>query len=699
MPLLRNDTDIVFLVDTSGSMQRYITRVKNALTSFAEDLNNESVSFRLGLVDFGYDNNSSGNQYINDHGFFEDVESFENALSALSSNGDQEYGLTAIHTALNMGFRPTATKRFIMLTDEGYQENNNASRASNYIQSETALAEMNNAGVVLDVVGRMNNSIGGCQYEYEPLANATGTAPANGKFYNIDDMDYTSTLREIVEDIVEQNTGGGIAIDLSTVADGQTGMFTLFKQTGENGTTGTLSSNATFLINYNGHYYGILEGVADTWEAAQAYCQSIGGNLATINDEAENTALFNYMKNYGYNNAFFGLSDAAEEGNWTWANGESLSYTNWAPGEPNGGAAENYGMFFDGVADYQWNDSAFTAGSAFLCEWNSAEEISANDNVIIAGNVTADKVYVAENSPVSTDGALIYNGHTYLIYSNADSWEAAQAYCQSLGGNLAMITDEAENTAVFDYMKSSGYDNAFFGLSDSAEEGNWTWADGTAVVYDNWAQNEPNGGTAENYAMFFAGVPDYQWNDSAFTAGSAFICEWDTEDVAAQYRQSIVIPANWNVTGTDQNDTLRIVGDNATVAGGAGADNFSIAGGVNTATLADLSIADDAMTFANSVPKYAFEYSTDTALSLFADPEIINPENIPTLNFTNITELVDEFRAFEVNNSGNTNTISELLKESSPMPPRRETNSDASMHMSFSHWTYGFEPASTSTTE
>ncbi|MBO4779309.1 MAG: C-type lectin domain-containing protein [Selenomonadaceae bacterium] len=86
---------------------------------------------------------------------------------------------------------------------------------------------------------------------------------------------------------------------------------------------------------YNKHSYYIYSNVADTWEEAQAYCEARGGHLAVINDAAENTALFNYMKDSGYNSAYFGLSDAANEGTWTWVNGDSSSYRNWETGEPN----------------------------------------------------------------------------------------------------------------------------------------------------------------------------------------------------------------------------------------------------------------------------------------------------------------------------------------------------------------------------
>jgi hypothetical protein len=60
---------------------------------------------------------------------------------------------------------------------------------------------------------------------------------------------------------------------------------------------------------------------------------SNGRNLVTINDAAENQFLVNA---FGGNELFWiGFTDAVQEGNWQWINGEPVTYTNWASGEPN----------------------------------------------------------------------------------------------------------------------------------------------------------------------------------------------------------------------------------------------------------------------------------------------------------------------------------------------------------------------------
>lgn len=130
--------------------------------------------------------------------------------------------------------------------------------------------------------------------------------------------------------------------------------------------------------------------------------------------------------------------------------------------------------------------------------------------------------------------AFEYNGHYYKIYNNCDTWEDALSYCENLGGHLATITSAEENDALFNYMKESGYETAYFGFTDKDNEGDWKWVTGENVDYTNWSSGEPNndGNGEENYAEFYYKYTDGTWNDGNFNNGTTndrcnFICEWD----------------------------------------------------------------------------------------------------------------------------------------------------------------------------
>ena len=123
--------------------------------------------------------------------------------------------------------------------------------------------------------------------------------------------------------------------------------------------------------------------------------------------------------------------------------------------------------------------------------------------------------------------------HSYAFYNIGSTWADAKAYCESLGGHLATITSKEENDYVYNLLTQSEYDSAYFGLSDSEQEGVWKWVTGEPFTYNNWHTGEPNSHySAEDYAMFYWQFPDGTWNDGDFggrtdRGGTVFICEWD----------------------------------------------------------------------------------------------------------------------------------------------------------------------------
>ncbi len=156
-------------------------------------------------------------------------------------------------------------------------------------------------------------------------------------------------------------------------------------------------------VEFNGHYYyiydfaGLSPDESDTWENALGYCEGVNGYLATITSQEENDFLFSYMKQEGYSSAYFGLSDATNEGTWSWCNGEPLSYVNWAVGEPNNeNGSENYGMLYWKYTDGAWNDGDFghmtdSGGTAFICEWGEYTTTPAGSPIQGSVRTTSDE--------------------------------------------------------------------------------------------------------------------------------------------------------------------------------------------------------------------------------------------------------------------------------------------------------------------
>ncbi len=143
-------------------------------------------------------------------------------------------------------------------------------------------------------------------------------------------------------------------------------------------------------------------------------------------------------------------------------------------------------------------------------------------------------LYSIEQEYTIPEDGIAYNGHYYKLYKDTDceTWEEAERYCEDRGGYLTVISSPEENAAVYEYMASLGADNAYIGLSENTQTGEWTWVTGDAAPYRNWEADEPNNDNGnENYAMFY--FDDGTWNDGNFGRGTArdyryFICEWDS---------------------------------------------------------------------------------------------------------------------------------------------------------------------------
>ena len=117
----------------------------------------------------------------------------------------------------------------------------------------------------------------------------------------------------------------------------------------------------------NNHVYYLLDKTS--WTSAQAEAVTLGGNLATINDAAENAWVINTFGPQVDRSLWIGFNDVALEGTFVWVNGEPVTYTNWNAGEPNNGGGtvsdEDYTAIygFGSPTPGTWNDTINVSGN------------------------------------------------------------------------------------------------------------------------------------------------------------------------------------------------------------------------------------------------------------------------------------------------------------------------------------------------
>ncbi|MBR3234328.1 MAG: GBS Bsp-like repeat-containing protein, partial [Atopobiaceae bacterium] len=167
-------------------------------------------------------------------------------------------------------------------------------------------------------------------------------------------------------------------------------------------------------------------------------------------------------------------------------------------------------------------------------------------------NIGGAACYVPQANRIAS-----YGSSTYYLVENADafSWEQASKAASSVSftdgrqdAHLVTIESAEEQEAVEQLAKAGSREAYYIGLNDAKAEGQWTWVNGTLLSsYANWADGEPNGGSAESYAAL--NRTDGFWCDNSGVTSNryGYIAEVEGEDRCA--------PSINNVTVTDLDET------------------------------------------------------------------------------------------------------------------------------------------------
>ncbi len=200
-------------------------------------------------------------------------------------------------------------------------------------------------------------------------------------------------------------------------------------------------------FQYNGHTY--LLSTASTWTDAQTYAQSVGGNLVTINDQAEQDWL---VSTFGTSQMLWiGYTDLQTEGVFKWVNGETSTYTHWDTNQPdNHGGNESYvALNAPQTTAGSWGDlpnalqGPQPLGIVEIGSINNAP----TGTVTITGTPTQGQLLTAGNSLADADGlgTISYQwqaGGTAISGATANTYTLTQA---EVGKTIVVIASYTDN--------------------------------------------------------------------------------------------------------------------------------------------------------------------------------------------------------------------------------------------------------------
>ena len=160
-------------------------------------------------------------------------------------------------------------------------------------------------------------------------------------------------------------------------------------------------------VEYNGHYYKLVDGKGIYWSKAKKACEKVNGHLVTISDAEEEAFIEDLIEQEGtLYHYWLGATDEKSEGDWRWVDGERVNlpgeggFHKWCGNQPNNNEAtdpagqdymeiqktrgdqgpEEY-MTWTDISDsgeasptfYEYPDYNSTKYYGYICEWDSIE--------------------------------------------------------------------------------------------------------------------------------------------------------------------------------------------------------------------------------------------------------------------------------------------------------------------------------------
>ena len=123
-----------------------------------------------------------------------------------------------------------------------------------------------------------------------------------------------------------------------------------------------------------------------------------------------------------------------------------------------------------------------------------------------------------------------YADHIYYVCEQELAWDDARIACQTLRGDLAIVSDADENTFIAGQLDTPIL-RAWIGLTDREIETEFVWIDGTPLAKPMWANGEPNDGdintpgSADCVAISADVVPSGRWRDQSCLGTKSSVCE------------------------------------------------------------------------------------------------------------------------------------------------------------------------------
>ncbi|KAK4303963.1 hypothetical protein Pmani_024062, partial [Petrolisthes manimaculis] len=328
-------------------------------------------------------------------------------------------------------------------------------------------------------------------------------------------------------------------------------------------------------------------GAGDTWGLLLlASCLGVNGWLVTVAGEEVQGVARDAAKSLG-SNVWIGLSEKDSVGEWRWADGTQLNYTNWAHDQPQSVDGEGGVCVSWSGNEGEWMTALRLNTHHYLCQkhaeeegedtfyWTNGESLAnhsfsymtpedteaalvTNDSSCVFYQVSVWTTGVKlRSSWVPTDclearhfvcevpvgqtllpapteewlycspGWLYSDGGCYLFMGQQVSWTIARTTCEGLGADLTSILTWTQQDFVHNNQMSSGW----IGLQWEGDEGGaWGWCDHSTLSITNWAHGEDDAGGEDDAMCASIRSADGRWVSDSCSLPRTFTCRRPASD-------------------------------------------------------------------------------------------------------------------------------------------------------------------------
>uniref|UniRef100_A0A914YSS5 C-type lectin domain-containing protein n=1 Tax=Panagrolaimus superbus TaxID=310955 RepID=A0A914YSS5_9BILA len=182
---------------------------------------------------------------------------------------------------------------------------------------------------------------------------------------------------------------------------------------------------------------------------------------------------------------------SSTSGNWTWTDGTSLNFVNWAKGEPQNITGNDCAAL--SITDGLWRSDDCFKAKPYICNVDkSFYEPSTTTTTTTTTTTPATTAPAYAKCP----DPFIYFEPTESCYGVGNwtgplTWEVAEKYCEAFGAHLASV-HSSEEAYFMRYNYYVAGTNFWIGAFSNDGGLTWKWSDGTSWDYNPWAQGYPN---------------------------------------------------------------------------------------------------------------------------------------------------------------------------------------------------------------